>query len=103
MPSIATTAEVSMTIAASVRQPTIVIADNLVVGTTILNRKFRAAPTDFQDLLAQAPSLPSPHSRETLAKGLNDGGGERLAGGLRHFSRQTVGFRIFYAQGHNGV
>ena len=80
----------------------VVIADNLVVEASILNRKLRAAPTDLQDFLTQAPSLPSPHSRETLAKGLNNGGGERLAGGFRHFSRQTIGFRIFYAQGHIG-
>jgi hypothetical protein len=46
----------------------LVIADDVVVEASILNRKLRAAPTDLQDLLTQAPSLPSPHSRETLAK-----------------------------------
>jgi hypothetical protein len=60
----------------------IVIADNLVVEAGILNRKLRAATTDLQDLLTQAPPLPSPHSRETLAKGLHDGGGESFAGGF---------------------
>jgi hypothetical protein len=79
----------------------LVVIENLVRTARIEVGQGGAMATDFEQPLAAAPRPPTPAlAHEPLLQGFLRGDGDALSGLAGKVARQSIGLRIFDAEGH---
>lgn len=75
----------------------IVVVNDFPCGSVVLYWEASAAPTDFQQLLAQARTTGATHAGKALAQRANYCCGQGFTSGFGDLACQTIRFGVFNA------